>query len=562
MAKERLSIRYRSLPVMKSLILTLFSLLSLAAIAPNRPTAPRRPNILWITVEDMSPHLGSYGDRQVQTPNLDRLASEGIRYTNAFTTAGVCAPSRAAIITGMYQQSIGAQHMRTLGVSTVASDAYPPGFRPYSAVVPEPVRCFSEYLRAAGYYCTNNVKQDYQFEAPPTAWDASSGKAHWRSRPKSDSPFFAIFNFTTTHESQVWARSKEPLLVRPEDVVVPPYYPDVPAVRQDIARHLTNVMVMDRQAGDILQQLKEDGLDDDTIVFFFSDHGDGLPFVKREIYDRGLRVPFLVRFPKNFPELNPYRQAGQTDSQLISFVDLAPTMLSLAGVPIPSHLQGQAFLGPQRAKQPRRYAFAARDRMDSEYDRVRAVHDGRYQYLRNCMPEKPYYQPIRYRLQQPMMQVILALKDSAKLNEQAMHWFRTTKPAEELYDVQTDPHQFRNLADDPRYQNKLQELKKVYDDWLNRVGDMSGEPEMQMVSRWWQGHDKPPATATPQIRSDGKKWVVVCPTKGASVGYKRRWSEPAWQVYTGPLSQQSGDSLYVVAQRIGFTRSEVAAVGR
>lgn len=515
-----------------------------------------QPNILWITCEDMSFHLGAYGSKVVKTPNLDRLAAEGVRYTNAFTTAGVCAPSRSAIITGMYQQSIGTQNMRTLAASAAALDAYPPGFKGYSAVLPEQVKCFPEYLRAAGYYCTNNSKEDYQFQAPPTAWDESSNKAHWRNRPDKTQPFFAVFNFTVTHESQVWVRAKEPLLVKPEDVTLPPYYPDVPEVRLDMARHLSNAMVMDEQAGKILDQLREDGLDQNTIVFFYSDHGDGLPFVKREIYDRGLRVPFIVK--------NPFEKTkkGIVDNQFISFVDLAPTVLSLTGLPIPSHLQGQAFLGKKKASVPRRYTFAARDRMDSEYDRVRTVRDSRYRYVRNYMPEKPYYQNIQYRLQQPSMRAILALKEQGKLNKMQSLWFRTTKPEEELYDCQKDPYEFTNLAESPEHQAKLRELRKVYEEWIQKVGDKAAEPEMVMVRRWWNGKEQAPVTETPQIQSDFSKITLSCATKGASIGYKQRWKDPSWKVYTQPIMASAVDSLYVVAHRIGYGRSPVVVLKR
>ncbi len=513
--------------------------------APQTP-----PNILWITCEDMSFHLGCYGSKLAKTPHLDELAANGTRYTRAFTTAGVCAPSRSAIITGMYQQSIGTQNMRTLAASAAAKEAYPSGFKGYSAVVPEGVKCFSEYLREGGYYCTNNSKEDYQFVAPPTAWDESSNKAHWRNRPDKNQPFFAIFNFTTTHESQVWVRAKEPLLVKPEDVEVPPYYPDTPEVRLDIARHLSNVMVMDQQAGNILQQLKEDGLEQNTIVFFFSDHGDGLPFVKREVLDRGLRVPFIIK--------NPFdNKKNVVDNQMISFVDLAPTMLSLANIPVPKYMQGQAFLGRQKAKNPRQFVFAARDRMDSAYERVRTVRDDRYRYVRNYMPEKPHYQNIGYRLQQPSMQSILRLKEEGKLNPTQMQWFRPTKAVEELYDCDKDPFEFNNLAENPAYQPQLTKLRKVYNDWIQKVGDTAQEPEMDMVKRWWGGKDEPPLTQTPQILPKSSKIALSCATKGASIGYKKHWKEPSWKVYTQPINITSGDSLYVIAHRIGYTKSNV-----
>ena len=268
-----------------------------------------RPNIVWISAEDLSPRLGSYGDDIARTPHLDALAQRGTRYTRVFTTAGVCSPSRAAIITGMHQVSLGAHHMRTLSGAPFAPEP-----APYSVVPPHYVKTFTEYLRAAGYFTTNNVKEDYQFETPSTAWDVSSAEAHWRDRPDSNQPFFAVFNFTTTHESRVWPNPEaafasmglppqfappppDPLTTDLESVVLPPYYPDTPVVRRDLAQHYDNIAVMDGQAGAILEQLEEDGLVDNTVVFFWSDHGDGLPRHKRWLYDSGLHVPLIIHVP-------------------------------------------------------------------------------------------------------------------------------------------------------------------------------------------------------------------------------------------------------------------------
>lgn len=515
-----------------------------------------RPNILWVTCEDMSPHLGSYGDAQVKTPNLDKLASEGVRYKNVFATAGVCAPSRSSIITGMYQQSIGTQHMRTLKYPGF-EDSYPRNYIGYNAVLPRDVKCFPEYLRANGYYCTNNVKEDYQFQAPVTVWDESSKAAHWRNRKNPDQPFFSIFNLTVTHESQVWMRAKEPLLIDPSDVTVPPYYPDVPEVRLDIARHLSNVMVMDHQAGEILKQLEADGLTDNTIIFFYSDHGDGLPFAKREIYDRGIRVPMVIKFGKNWKSLSPLTD-GSVDEQLISLVDLAPTMLSLTRCEIPGHLQGQAFLGEAKTS-PRKYIFAARDRMDSEYDRVRCIRDKKYMYLRNYMPDKPYYQNIKYRLQQPMMPVMLRMKEEGKLNDLQMHWFKQTKPAEELYDCVADPYQFNNLANDPKYKAKLDELRKAFDQWITDVGDLSAIPEHKMVQQWWHNKDEPPVTAIPKVDQQKSTVKIISATPGASIGYRLGRGD-GWKVYVEPLKITSSDTLQVVAQRIGYLQSDTVSI--
>jgi N-sulfoglucosamine sulfohydrolase len=521
-----------------------------------RQAQSAQPNILWITCEDMSLHLACFGDKEVKTPNLDQLAAAGIRYSHVYSTAGVCAPSRSSIITGMYQNSIGTMHMRTL-----QPDPYPNKFspvKPYSAVLPEAVRCFPEYLRKAGYYTTNNEKQDYQFLPPVTVWDESSKKAHWRNRP-AGKPFFSVVNLMITHESQIWSRENEPLLVRPEDVTVPAFYPDTQTARHDIARHLSNVMRMDSIVGTIINQLKDDGLYDNTIIFFYSDHGDGLPFVKREVYDRGLRVPMLVRIPEKF-RVKGSKPAGAIDNQLISFVDLAPTILSLANIPLPSYLQGQAFLGVYQAPTPRKYIFAGRDRMDTPVDRVRAVGDGRYKYYRNFMPEKPYYQDITFRLSVPMMREILQLRDAGKLNPTQMMWFRKTKPTEELSDTQADPNEFANLVDNPAYTAKLAELRGQLDAWLKRVGDKGALPEADMLKQMWNGGTEPPKTADPELVKTDYVVRIHCATPGASVGYiLKHGADQAevWHVYGGEkIPLHSGDSLRVVAQRIGYLPSK------
>lgn len=530
-----------------SLFLVLVISVSTAFI-PKKTEIKSKPNILWITCEDMSPHLGSFGEKVAKTPNLDQLAKEGVRYTNVFSTAGVCAPSRNAIITGMYQTSIGGMHMRTSPLVTTFTS-----IPAYSAVIPEDVRCFPEFLRKQGYYCSNNNKQDYQFAPPQTVWDENGTppdpkKADWRGRKDKNQPFFSVINLLITHESQVFSRGQEPLLVRPEDVEVPSYYPDNEIIRTDIARFLTNVQRMDKQVGEIIQKLKDDGLYENTIIFFYSDHGDGLPFVKRELYDRGLKVPMIIRFPNA-------EKAGSVDNQLISFVDLAPTILSLANVRVPKYIQGQAFLGNQKAKMPRKYIYAARDRMDTEYDRVRAVSDGRYKYLKNYMPEKAYYQDIEYRLGQQSMKEILRLRDEGKLNEKQMYWFRKSKPKEELFDTKTDPNEYLNLVKNPKYQAKLVELRKKHQEWLNKYGDLGAIPEKELLAKWWNGKDKAPQTSPPLISTQRNKVSINCTNKGASIAYKKHWNDKSWEVYSKPFNVSNDDSLYVLTHRIGYLPS-------
>jgi N-sulfoglucosamine sulfohydrolase len=517
-----------------------------------------RPNIIWITCEDMSPHLSSFGETKIQTPNLDALAKDGVKYTNAYTVAGVCAPSRNGIITGMYPQSIGGNNMRNYqpgkrGQEEVTSRVLPS----YSIVPPSYVKCFTEYLRKEMYYCTNSPKEDYQFEAPVTAWDESSKNAHWKNRPDGK-PIFAVFNLGVTHESQLWLRDSLPLEVDPAKVTVPPYYPDNAETRRTIARQLSNVIEMDRQAGKLIQELKDSGLYNNSIIFFYSDHGDGLPYVKREITKRGIHIPLIIKYPNQ-------TNAGKTDNQMISSLDFAPTVLSVTGIAVPAYMQGQAFLGDQQ-KTERKYIFAARDRMDGEVDRVRSIFDGKYQYLRNYMPQKTFYQDIVYRLQIPMMKKMLELKDLGKLNATQMKWF-ATKPVEELYDTEKDPHQFNNLATNPTYNAKLNELKKAYDKWMAAIGDWHTLEEEQLRNKMWGNATAAPTTAAPTTAAPvlikgTNGYTIKCNTEGASIGYiiTNKWSKNknSYKVYNNEtIKLNEGDSIKIKAQRIGYTSSEL-----
>jgi arylsulfatase A-like enzyme len=531
------------------LLIILVSTICFLSFRSERPEIPL--NILWLSVEDMSPHLGCYGDFTVPTPNIDRLAKEGIRYTKAYCTAGVCAPSRNAIITGRWQTSNGGHNMRTL------FDTYPQITqlpKSYSSVPPAEVRAFPEYLRAKGYYCTNNEKTDYQFEHNPLVWDESSNKAHYQNRTTKQ-PFFAIFNHVGTHESQVWVKKDKPLRVDPAKIKVPPYYPDNALTRQDMARFFTNISEMDDWVGEKIAELEKNGLLDNTIIFFWSDHGDGLPYVKRELYDRGLMVPLIVRFPDK-------RMAGTNNDRLISMIDLAPTVLSLVDISTPKQMYGKAFLGKHATPKGHDYIFAARDRMDSEYDRVRAVSDGRYKYIYNFEPQKPAYQNIQFRLQQPMMAEIIRLRDAGQLTGDAARWFAPEKPQEELYDTQNDPQEFSNLVADPKYKQVLGRLRKVMQDWQKNVPDYGAIPEKELVKQWWNGKNAPPVTAKPSLSIQNGRASLSCETPGASIGYKiypGDGSAPErWEIYQGPFEVPRGAKVSARAWRIGYTGSTVA----
>lgn len=524
-----------------------------------------RPNILWVSFEDTNPFYGCYDDPVAKTPNLDQLASEGCRWSNAYSTAGVCAPARSAIITGMYAISTGCHHMRTTHTQPFM-ESLP---TPYSALLPPHVKCFPEYLRAAGYFCTNAEKCDYQFECPQTAWDELGLHAHWRNRTRSDQPFFSVFNLEDTHESKMWAGNGQPITFNPDDTVLPSYFPDTPKVRESMAQMYSNIEYNDRILGKLLQQLEDDGLAENTIVFHWSDHGP-LPRGKRWLYDSGIRVPMIVRWPKH---LKP----GLVSDNLISTLDLAPTVLSLTGLEMPQHMQGQAFLGDDKPE-PRQYVHATRDRHDCTYDRVRCIRDKRYKYLRNYYPEAGRSAWNQYLHHHPIMQELWRLHLLDELTDiQESIFFSETRPVEELYDIQADPHEINNLARDPHYLETKQRLSTAMDAWLDEVVDMGAIPEQQMVDTWYPNGEQP-QTATPvavgvDIDNPGIELYTLATAlkypallilqsciQGASIAYRlSNDPETHWRLYTGPISLKKGhNTINTKAVRIGYKESEIA----
>ena len=515
----------------------------------DQPVLPDRPNILWLVAEDLSPIIPAFGDDTVATPNLDRLAAEGVRYTRVFSTSGVCAPSRAALATGMYQNRIGAQHMRTTNVSGFGVD----GLIPYEAVPPPFVKMHSQYFREAGYYTSNNAKEDYQFRKAVTAWDDSSRTAHWRNRGP-DQPFFSVFNFNITHESQIWVQAENPLRV-PEDleVPIPPYLPDTAVAQRDVRQVYSNIVAMDEQVGHILEQLEQDGLLESTVIFWYSDHGGPLPRQKRLLYDAGLQVPMIIRYPDRW-------RAGELDDQLISFVDFKSTALSLAGIEPPEYVDGRAFAGEFQSSESRLYIHAAADRFDRQYDTIRAVRDDRFKYLRNYHPEQGYYLPLTYREQMPIMQELLRLRDQNGLTEAQSQWFRENKPAEELFDTLADPHELTNLALDPAYNDKLLELRAELDRWLSGFDDKGMMPEPDLINEIWPGMEQP-VTSSPTASRQYDRVVLSSLTPGANIGYQMLGPAEefgsTWQVYTEPLELLPGMRLIAIAHRIGYQPSSM-----
>jgi N-sulfoglucosamine sulfohydrolase len=438
---------------MRSLIALLLTLVA--------GVSAERPNIVWIVGEDMGPEVRCYGDPYARTPNIDKLAGEGAKFTRAFTHAPVCAPSRSGLITGRYPTSIGTHHMRS------------------KLLNPPPT--FTQRLRESGYYVSWPGKTDFNFDVPREAFDSTT---NWRTRLPPQ-PFFAYINLGATHESQIrgtpaqFAKNTAKLTSAdrhdPAKAALPPYYPDTPEIRRDWANYYDLVTAVDYQVREVLADLERLGVASNTVVFFFGDHGRGLPRGKRWVYDSGIHVPLIVRWPGAIPP-------ATVRDDLVAFIDFAPTVLSMAGCAVPPDLQGQIFLGPKRAPE-RKYVFAARDRMDETYDRIRCVRDNRFKYIRNFHPELPYAQRIDYMEEMPTTRVWREWNAEGKLNNVQKLWFAGNKPPEEFYDLQRDPHEIHNLTASAAHREKLNELRAALDQWIVETADMGAIAETELIAR-------------------------------------------------------------------------------
>ena len=438
----------------------------------NTEQAEEKPNIIWLNCEDLSPMLGAYGDEFATTPNLDQLAGEGVLYRKAYASAPICAPARSCMVTGVYATSLGTQHLRS------------------ELERPEFVKAVPEYMKEAGYFTSNYAKTDYNFD-PAGFFDYwEQDLAPWRARKDGDErPFFSFFVFGMTHEGsgnnlERYQRSvadlPQSLFHDPDKVKVPPYYPDTPEFRELWAHYYDCATALDRTVGKVVQNLKDDGLYDETIIIFFSDHGNGMPRFKRWLNHSGLHVPFIVYVPEKYQHLME-EKPGSENSDLINFADLAPTTLSLAGIEIPEHMQGIPFMGHQIGE-PRKYMAAARSRADNMYEVSRAVRDDRYLYVRHYMPHMPYIQPgYIFSDKKLSFKYLRAMHEEGTLPPESEEMWHQ-KPIEELYDLQEDPKELNNLAEDPALQDKKEELKNAMHDWIyeSRDAGFLFEPEMMM----------------------------------------------------------------------------------
>ena len=428
----------------------------------DKETGP--PNILWITHEDLSPMYGCYGDDYASTPNIDRLAESGYVFTNAFSNAPICAPARSTLITGMYATSIGTQHLRS------------------EIPVPSSMKILPELLREAGYYTTNNAKTDYNFD-PSGRWDENSSKAHWRDRPEGK-PFFSVFNFGITHEGNTNSLRSEDTeeleaLHDPDEARLPPYLPDSPKMRKIWAHMYDLASVFDLRVAGLLDQLEEDGLRENTVIFIFSDHGSGLPGHKRWLKNAGLQVPFVLYIPEKHKYLAEDLTTPET-GRMVGFVDFAPTVLTLAGVGIPEMMEGRAFVGSN--SKPNEYIHGYRDRADDCYDMARSVYDGRYLYVRHFMPQMPYFQNAVIFNKGGSYEEINRLRDQGKLPEGTERMFER-KPAEQLFDLESDPREQNNLVDDEELGDLVETLRGQMTSWMMDHYDTGLFNEGEMMVR-------------------------------------------------------------------------------
>jgi arylsulfatase A-like enzyme len=512
---------------------------------PNESTI-KQPNIIWLVAEDQAPEwFPMYGNTPIALPVLESLAQDGIVYTNAVSPVPVCAPARSSIITGMYPTSLGTHNMRTYTPWAEINEPLLDSLRSYSPIVPNGVRMFTEYLREAGYYAINGPKEDYNFERTDAAWDESGKSRHWRNR-KDNQPFFAVFNFSVCHESQIWARGEDSLYVNPARIMVPPIFPDTEIVRHDLAVNYSNLKRLDDQVGEVIAQLKEDGLYEDAIIFFYGDHGGPFPRYKRALYDTGLKVPMIIKLPKN-------KRAGERDDLLFSFLDLAPTVLSLAGIKPPTVMQGKALMGHYKDAKEKAFTFHSSDRFDEVYDRLRAVRSKRFKYIKSYDTLLSHALPVSYREQMPMMRELRELYAKGKLNANQSKWLLEGKPREELYDLVNDPYELNNLVNETDLKDTLEHYRRVLEDWVITTNDLGRIPEKDLIMNWFP-YGNAPKLPPMEMEIVDNTLKLHNKQKDATVVWKTP-NDSVWNIYTLPLP----DSLIIEAkaERIGYQDSEI-----
>ena len=479
-----------------------------------------------------------YGDSSANTPNIDNLAKDGIVYQNCLTTSPVCAPSRSSLITGAYPTTIGTQHMRAYKKSAANNSMNSHNSLPYYSAKPKkPIRFFTEDLRAKGYYCTNNSKEDYNMITSPLAWDESSQVAHWRNRKEGQS-FFSIFNFNVTHESNVWKNKTSYSKDELENVLIPNFFPDDDGIKSDLLTNYKNIEKLDDQIGVIIKQLKADSLYANTIIFFFSDHGGPFPRYKRSIYETGIRVPMIAKWIDDTLRGNAH--------QLVSFVDFAPTILDAANIERKFPFEGISFF----KKDLRKYAYAATDRFDGSTDMRRSIRGSNFKLIYNGDTTTPVFKPVVYRQKMKTMQVLDSLHQKQELNSYFSKWFSTNKVRFELYEVSKDYFETNNLIHDPKYELIYKKLQYYLFKWM-KDSDFGNMSESGMLDSMFNSTMTTPKLNMPKLIMDDKGYLIKSNNQYTSVGWRNK-NEKVWNIYTTNELIQPNDDFEVILFRPGY----------
>ena len=495
-----------------------------------------KTNILWLVCEDQSLFFSTYYDSIAQTPNIDDLSSNGIVYENFFAVSPVCSPSRSSIATGMYPTTIGTQNMRAYKKNKGSINTKT-NLPIYSTVPKRKVQFFTENLRKMGYYCSNNYKEDYNMEMSPLAWDESNKNAHWRNR-KENQPFFSVFNFNVTHESRIWSNHKKHSSNEINKVNLPPFFPNNNTIKNDFVTNYKNIEKLDKQLGEIINQLKEDGLYENTVIFFFSDHGGPFPRYKRSIYDSGLKCPLIIKWTEARNELR--------NDQMISFIDLAPTILELTKNETNYEMEGVSFYNQNN----RDYIFAATDRFDEYVDKRRCVRNKEFKLIINCDTNTSIMKPISYRQNMKTMRILDSLNDLKKNTISMENWYKNTKSKYELYDVVNDPYELNNLYGNKDYDSVFCQLKKKLDNWIDE-SDYGNITENQILEEIWPNGEKP-KLKDPSIIKKDNGINIISNNNNSSVGWRNNKTEN-WKIYSSDeIINPKNNSFEIIVFKPGY----------
>ena len=494
-----------------------------------------KPNILWLVCEDQSLFFSSYYDSTAITPNIDEIASKGIVYDNFYAVSPVCSPSRSSIITGMYPTTLGTQHMRAYKKNK-GSINNKTNLPIYSAVPKRKIQFFTEILRANGYYCTNNSKEDYNMEMSPLAWDESNKNAHWRNRAKNQT-FFSVFNFNITHESKIWKNYEKHSEYDINKVILPPFLPNNHIIKNDFVTNYKNIEKLDEQVGEIINQLKEDGLYENTVIFFFSDHGGPFPRYKRSIYDTGLKCPLIIKWSDRTNEIR--------NNQMISFIDLAPTVLEITGTELGSQMEGISFYKQNN----REFIFAGTDRFDEYTDKRRCVRNKKFKLIINCDTNSSIMKPVAYRQNMKTMRILDSLNDLKKNTISMENWYKKIKLKYELYDIVNDPYELNNLYTNKDYDSVFYLLKKKLDDWI-KVSDFGNISENELINEMWPNGEKPKLKEPTIIHKDNGI-NIISNNINSSVGWRNNKNDN-WKIYLSDEIIKPGKFFEIIVFKPGY----------